>query len=157
MSISEKMVHIDFFEIKIYREGAFWVAYEQSAFYFAQQKGYKPTKKFVKCVDSEVVSIGFPNSALEELKNTVFLKNGISITSEDENFKILRLEKEIVKEEFETWKTDISVKSANAEVQNFEPLPTAEIQVIEKIKKFDLANATPMQCLNFVAELKGAI
>jgi hypothetical protein len=48
MTISEKREHADAYEVKLYREGVFWVAYEQNAYYCGQQKGYKPTKKWIK-------------------------------------------------------------------------------------------------------------
>jgi hypothetical protein len=65
MTIFEKIHHTSLGEVRIYKEGAFWVAYEQSAYYFAMLKGYKPTKKFVKCIGkipcmpSSRISMGF--------------------------------------------------------------------------------------------------
>jgi hypothetical protein len=69
MTISEKIIHSDAFHVNIYKEGVFWIAYEQSAYYFYVQKGYKPTKKFIKCIGQEVVSIGFPENALAGAKH----------------------------------------------------------------------------------------
>jgi hypothetical protein len=38
------------------------MAYEQSAYYIKQHKGYKPTKKYFKNINQTIVSVGFPNT-----------------------------------------------------------------------------------------------
>ena len=60
VSISEKIAHTSLHQIKLYKQGLFWVAYEQSAYYIWQLKGFKPTKKWLKNIKSEVVQVGFP-------------------------------------------------------------------------------------------------
>lgn len=54
-------------EMHLFKEGVFWIAYEQCAYWFHLKKGYKPTKKFVKTVGQEVVSVGFPESVLANM------------------------------------------------------------------------------------------
>jgi hypothetical protein len=49
-----------------YKQGAFWVCYEQSAYLVCFSRAYTPVKKFIKNCNQEVVTIGFPNSALEQ-------------------------------------------------------------------------------------------
>ena len=56
----------------------FWVAYEQSAYYIWQIKGYKPAKKWVKSIAIEVVQMGFPkrgfvNGYVEAIRHTSIL------------------------------------------------------------------------------------
>lgn len=62
--------------ILLYMEGIFWKAYEQSAMRFAKEvKAYKLQKRFIKTVNREVVSMGFPNSSLQEvLKGWEFVR-----------------------------------------------------------------------------------
>lgn len=72
ITISEKIIHTSLHQVKLYKQGMFWVGYEQSAYYIWQIKGYKPTKKFVKSVAVEVVQIGF--TKLEGLLNGATLK-----------------------------------------------------------------------------------
>jgi hypothetical protein len=48
VSISEKTAHTSLDQIKLYKQGLFWVAYEQSAYNIWQLKGFKPTKKWLK-------------------------------------------------------------------------------------------------------------
>jgi hypothetical protein len=50
-SINEKIVHSSLCSVNLYKEGIFWTAYEQSAYYVWQLKGYKPTKKRYKKMD----------------------------------------------------------------------------------------------------------
>lgn len=54
--------------ITLYREGTFWMAYEKSALLFHKHiKPYQLKKTYSKSVDGEVVSLGFPESALNSL------------------------------------------------------------------------------------------
>lgn len=50
--------------IYLYPEGVFWKAYERSAFAFVRRiSRYKITKRFVKYLDTEIVSLGFPDTS----------------------------------------------------------------------------------------------
>lgn len=51
--------------IYLYREGVFYKAYERSAYLFVKNvKPFMVKKRFVKSVNQEVVSIGFPTNSL---------------------------------------------------------------------------------------------
>lgn len=55
-------------EIRLCAEGLFWKAYERSAYACCTQlRAFKPTKKYIKAMDGELVSIGFPQSSLSTL------------------------------------------------------------------------------------------
>lgn len=64
-TITDKITHNSLHQIKCYKQGLFWEAYEQSAYCIWEQKGYKPTKKWFKNSNQDVVQGGFLN--LEEL------------------------------------------------------------------------------------------
>ena len=49
-----------------HKQGAFWVCYEQSAYLVCFSRAFTLVKKFIKNCNQEVVSVGFPNSALEQ-------------------------------------------------------------------------------------------
>ena len=52
-------------KIHFYREGVFYKAYEKSAYLFVTYvKPFMVKKQFVKSVNQEVVSIGFPTNSL---------------------------------------------------------------------------------------------
>jgi hypothetical protein len=107
MGISEKIIHPDAFHVHLYKEGVFWIAYEQSAYYFWLMKGYKPTKKFVKAIKKEIVSIGFPQSALPANINSNCLMEKDAI-----NLKTFLLEESIDEDAFEQWKMQVPVYDA---------------------------------------------
>ena len=45
-------------------EGKFWKAYEQSAYVLTKLYNFKPSKRFIKLVGEEVISVGFPQELL---------------------------------------------------------------------------------------------
>lgn len=54
--------------IVLFLEGKFWKAYERSAYALTKIHNFKPSKRFIKLVGEEVISIGFP---LEQLPKYV--------------------------------------------------------------------------------------
>ena len=53
-------------QIVLFAEGGFWHAYDQSAFCLCEfMNSFKVTTRFVKCVGSWVLQVGFPLSSLE--------------------------------------------------------------------------------------------
>ena len=57
-------------EIVLFKETLFCKAYEESAWQFCMLiRAYKPIKQYIKKVKKEMVSIGFPVSILENIKN----------------------------------------------------------------------------------------
>jgi len=144
MTISEKIKHNNLNEVNLYLEGVFWIAYEQSAYYFWKLKGYKPTKKFVKVVGQEVVSVGFPNAALKDMVTT-----SLQTTPNAENHIVFEIEEAIDEENFLSWKAGIVIVRRNDEAN--------QICILEQIKNFDMSNKTPIECMLFLSELKKLI
>lgn len=55
-------------KVIVYKEGAFWVSYEHSAYLFCEcVRKFNPSKKLIQTVGNEVVSIGFPDQAWAQL------------------------------------------------------------------------------------------
>ena len=54
-------------KIFIFKEGVFYKAYNEGAF-LLKDKNYKVAVKKIKSIENEVLSIGFPISVLEKLK-----------------------------------------------------------------------------------------
>lgn len=50
--------------LELFLEGKFWKAYEQSAYVLTKLYNFKPTKRFIKLVAEEVISVGFPQEQL---------------------------------------------------------------------------------------------
>jgi hypothetical protein len=51
-------------KIYLYKQGVFWVAYEQSALILSRHKPLKISVRFVKTVNQQVISVGFPDATL---------------------------------------------------------------------------------------------
>ncbi len=51
-------------------------------------------------------------------------------------------------ENFVAWKDNLSITEIKSVIFN------PGILIIEKIKRFDLSNATPLECMNFLAKIK---
>ena len=153
MNISEKIQQNTPNEIKIYLEGVFWIAYEQSAYYFWKLKGYKPTKKFVKIEGAEVVSVGFPNNVLENPE----LAHKIEDIEEQKKNKIIlfQIEEPISETDFLKWKEELPLS-----LPSLPPLVKTngnggnDISIIEELKNFDMLTKTPMECMIFLSEIK---
>lgn len=50
----------------LFLEGKFWKAYEQSAYVLTKLYNFKPSKRFIKLVGEEVISVGFPQEQLSK-------------------------------------------------------------------------------------------
>lgn len=53
-------------QLVLFLEGKFWKAYECSAFVLTKLYNFKPSKRFIKLVGEEVISVGFPNEQLKK-------------------------------------------------------------------------------------------
>lgn len=146
--ISEKTIHPTANHLLLYKEGAFWAAYEQSAFYIAQHKGYKPTKKYIKIIGKWVVSLGFPNA--ETLIAELTQAKRIDTCNKQGNVIEIVLNESIDRTDFERWKSEVEDKS--------EKQPTLQAPDIEsRIRAFPLAHKTPMEAFMFLKELQEKI
>lgn len=150
--------------IFLYKEGIFWKAYEKSAYAFCvSYQNYKPTRKLIKSIGEEVVSIGFPVAVLT---NRVPIDR-IKIVSETAcciehttqiNSKMYQIWKDAA--ELKVPLTNKTIKKLNAVLDCKESAQSAHQStetLVEQIKTFPLEDRTPLECLRFVAELKGQV
>lgn len=93
-------------KIHFYREGVFYKAYERSAYVFVTRiKPFMVKRLFVKCVNQEVVSIGFPTNSLR----SYFAAD--KITEKDNEAEVI-LDTAIVPADFEKWREGIAMTPA---------------------------------------------
>lgn len=117
----EKM---NFGKIILHREGAFWIAYERSAYWFyTNVRKYRPTKKYIHSAGCEIVSLGFPEQGwaqhtpnvnfIEKTDNRIVLETKVA---EDDFNRFLH--------NFDEWKfvVDLPVPKAKKTAQH-ENLP----------------------------------
>ena len=146
-SISAKIQHPSIQHLFIYKEGAFWVAYEQSAYFIAQYKGYKPTKKYYKSIKQSVVSVGFPK--VEILLNELEQKNLIiGVNKLDTTVEIL-LKENINSADFELWKENLT--------ESIDLKSNQKSSIEELVKAFPLAHKSPMDAFLFIKEIQELI
>ena len=143
-------------EIILHREGVFYIAYERSAWLFSMAvHTFKVKKQFVKCVAQDVVSVGFPMSALERY---------IAGCKVDEVEGLVRLslpgDKIPLVDDFEQWKecqqcipSKLKSETANNDVDEND-IPMSDI--IKRIKEFPIECKTPVECMLFLIELKNS-
>ena len=65
MTLNEKLGREDGKRINVYKQGVFWVAYEESAAMLCCEKALKVRGRYEKQVGREILSVGFPEATLE--------------------------------------------------------------------------------------------
>jgi hypothetical protein len=154
-----------FTDIHLFKEGIFWVAYEQSAYAVWLLKQYKPTKKQIKSVGMEIVSVGFPASALTSLTAITGSVEAIDAEAANEDgvenarHIVLRTESALNEADFLEWKNGLETSGNEAvyhapAASDICSANSASAAVLDKIRTFDLSNATPMECMLFISEIK---
>lgn len=129
-------------QIHLFREGLFLKAYQRSAFQFQQTiKDFRAIKKHYKAIGANVVMIGFPSQMLAEI---------IPTWDEVANGHIKIDAKQIDETKYQHWFAEIQYKTTK-------PKRQTQPSVITKITDFVIENATPIQCMEFISELKTAI
>lgn len=140
--------------LHFYREGVFFKAYEHSAYLFVKNvKPFMVKKRFVKSVNQEVVSIGFPTNSL----HNYFEKDKIQ---EDENTAEVVLAESVDLVDFDEWKKAIELvpevekkQKETSTLSQQNPIGNENV-VILKIKTFPMEAKTPLDCMMFLSELK---
>lgn len=142
-------------KIYLYREGLFYKAYEHSAYLWVHKVcGYEVRCRYVKIVNQNVVSIGFPQNTLkskviglktEEFSQGVIIYVGGSITDCD----------------FDKWKRELENKEQNVEnaLECQEPSTcygreNKYSEVIEELRRFPIETSSPIDCMMLVSRLK---
>ena len=126
-------------KIFLFKEGVFYKAYNEGAF-LLQDRNYKVAVKKIKSVENEVLSIGFPVSVFEKLKDEFVFEFFDKYAVYNTNIffdKELYIDwhNKVVKDSFKTSKTETEY-------------------IVEQLKKYPLANKTPMEVFIWVANLQ---
>ena len=138
------------------KDGIFWRAFEKSAYWCVTNiKPYSITKKHFKGQNSDLVYLGFPNGILTELLSM----------AEDKGFKVNKLEKLItingieISDGFVQWKEAIpyQMPDDNNKSMVSEPVVNYDSVLATRIRKFPIAERTPIECQQFIIELQNSI
>lgn len=144
----------------LYKEGIFYKCYNEDAMVFVQHvKEYKVSTKFVKSVGAAVYSIGFP---VTEVKNgrlsLEFISekiNSVRVEAKDKRV-VFTFRDEFIKNGYQDWiRPFASTKKKKLEEPHADYKRILNYDcIISEIKKYDLANNTPMQSFGFIQLLK---
>ena len=126
-------------KIFLFKEGIFYKAYNEGAF-LLKDKNYKVAVKKIKSIENEVLSIGFPVSVFEKLKDEFVFDffEWYAVYNTNTFFDkelYINWHNKVVKESFKTSKTETEY-------------------IVEQLKKYPLANKTPMEVFMWVANLQ---
>lgn len=136
-------------KIYLLKEGFFWRAYERSAFRFVKHiRPYQVIKKQFKKVKMDVCFIGFPENMLEEMLKLQGKENLVIVAKTKAQVTIalspLSFGEGLGGEaEFNEWKTSCVIPAARDEKW-----------FIQKIKEYPVFTKTPLETVQFVAEMQ---
>jgi hypothetical protein len=128
-------------KIQLYKHGVFWTAYEQSAYCIWKEKGYKVSCKFVKYMKRNIVSLGFPDSALKIWQD----RNKTALLKETENYRLFLASASFDEQHFLHWRQNIETERRNK----------IEEESLEKmLKDYPLEKKTPVEAFLFLQKLQ---
>lgn len=145
--------------VRLYRDGGLFIrAYERSAYLFVHHvRAYQVQRKYYKVCNHDVVSLGFPQSALPSL-GCQYIENADGTLS-------IPVEAEIDEQQFLQWKAQVPTAQKKPDLTP--PLPVTEktlpatpapdrggAEVLRELKGYNLADSTPMQAMLFLQELQ---
>jgi len=145
MTIAEKLAQEDGQQVRLYKQGLFWTAYEESALLLCSQRPLKVQRRWYKSVGREVLSVGFPDSSLAHFEQAWGPAAQLSEhhrcwqpgTTRGADLVALRRQYTPV----------AAVGAAEKPVTAAQPL-------LERLRGFQLAERTPMDAMRLVQELQ---
>lgn len=137
MRFSEILLQESTTKIQLYKHGVFWTAYEQSSYSIWKKKGYKVNCRFIKNINRFVISLGFPEKALEKWQQ----ENGLFPVRQTGNYRCYSLKETFDEEGFVCWRRKIEKEQC---VEN----------LAETIENFPLTEKTPLEAFSFLKKLQ---
>lgn len=143
--------------VRLWPEGTFYKAYERSAYLFANQvRQYEVRKRYVNVVGQNVVSIGFPQTVLKSL--------GVTTQTEPDGAVTFRVDTPVDEQQYLLWYDAIQTTDKHASVRAdmiekpVKSSPPAlcgtERDVLKRLREFNLASATLLDCMMLLSELQ---
>lgn len=164
--LQETQAHWQSSEVLLVREGLFWRAYEHSALALCDLvSSFKVSTHYVKCIEQWISYVGFP----DHVKNKWLASRQVNAISDGMLiFSVTEDEKQSIDVKYPTWKhlhvchveesneeRMTSKKECCNETSNvYGKQRTTEDQVLQMVRSFAIENATPLVCMNFVANIK---
>lgn len=147
-TIREKLDRETGEKIYLYKQGVFWTAYEHSALILSRHKPLKISVRFVKTVNQQVISVGFPDATLAFFSDIFgpFVETGkhtgyFELQGTEEGIDLVALREEVLQQLPE-------------EVPD---TPHRSTDLAEQILSFRLAEKTPLEAMMFVRNLQDTL
>jgi len=151
MTILEKVTiqNQDTTKIYLFKKGVFYKAYNEGAF-LLKENNYKVSVKKIKNIENEVLSIGFPASALKKIRGN----NKIA-----EYTAHLGIITDAIYQDrgYIEWKNNHIIQWKNQMKSDLNTTVIDKNKTIEMIKKYPIANKTPIEVFIWVAELQKSL
>ncbi len=135
-------------QIRLYRDGMFYRAYEYSAFSLHKVQTLKATHKESKALGITYISVGFPLTSLDKFTQ------GLPTLSADNERMVLGVNEPVDVEKFQEWKMSVPVSSPQNGEKTKNSTPLNSKGILEMLELFDLSIHTPIECMNFLAHIK---
>lgn len=144
--------------VRLWPEGYAFVAYERSAYLFVSQvKRYEVIRRYIEVAGQDVVSIKFPKSVIE--------KQGLSAKNETDGSVTFKTATALDEQQYLLWRDALpmatavkkNVRTVMKPEQPAVPVrenPDEEDEVVSRLRAFNLATATPLDCMMLVSELQ---
>ena len=110
-------------------------------------KEYQIIKKYYKNIKSEIIYLGFPQNAFEQI-----LQIPINKTIQKTEKQIVISEYAINSDKYISWKADIKLWQSSGTLPKL-----VNANITETIKNFSVANKTPIECQQFLNELQNKL
>lgn len=136
-------------KIFLFKEGVFYKAYNEGAF-LLKDRDYKVVVKHIKSIENEVLSIGFPISVLEKLKEN-------RQSEEYDNYVSLQSNIAYSNKMYSEWRNNQLANNSNSSDTSNSTKNFDTKVLIDSIKNYPLANKTPMDAFLFIKEIQKLI
>jgi hypothetical protein len=142
----------------LFREGIFLKAYEASAYLFHRfVKNYEVKAIYYKNINRSLLSIGFPSHRLDALVE----EYGLACQPDEKNnaYRLTSGRFCFSEEEYQHFKEmhaafSLSVSTKKAASSPPQSINRPETDILDRLRQFNLASSTPMECMLFLNELK---
>lgn len=142
--------------IHLWPEGKFFKAYERSAYLFVTHvKSYEVRCRYVDVAGCDVLHIGFPQSVIDSME--------LRPNKEDNGSVTLQMKTALDEQQYLLWReAHKSATEGNETLRRTEAprssVTSSEVHaVISRLRTFNLASSTPLDCLLLVSELQKMI
>ncbi len=130
-------------DVLLFEEGVFFKAYDRSAWLFYHcVKPYSLKKRFVKAVGQEIVYLGFPISAFEDLPRY----NGL------DKVRVLNVKQVCDVPDYAVWKDSVLLDIS--ETPKKQVNKDSFSRLFKRIMNFPVESKTPVECMVFLSEIK---